>query len=315
VSQRALFIVNPVARGAPSVEKLRQALAWLEGRGWQAELTSTEQKGHATDLARQAAREGLDTVVACGGDGTVNEVANGLALSDTALAVIRGGTANVWAKEVRIPRDPLKAVRVLCEGERRRIDLGLAEPSTGVDGGRYFLLMAGVGLDGHIVSRVPDDLKQRLGAAAYILHGLREALRYRSSETTVIIDGEPLAVDLCWLLVGNTRSYGGVVNITHRARADDGLLDVYVFAGHGFWRMVAHGLRILARRHDRGPKLFYRRAQTVELPGPCALPVQIDGDYLGLAPLRMRVVPGALSVLVPAGLKSPLFQKTAVDAG
>ena len=314
MSQRALFIVNPVARGAPPQEKLRQAIDWLGGRGWQAELTSTEEKGHATDLARQAAREGVDAVVACGGDGTVNEVANGLALSDTALAVIRGGTANVWAKEVRIPRDPLKAVRVVCEGDRRRIDLGLAEPSAGAGGGRYFLLMAGVGLDGHIVSRVPDELKQRLGAAAYVLHGIREALRYRSSETTVIIDGEPLAVDLCWLLVGNTRSYGGVVNVTHGARADDGLLDVYVFAGHGVWRMAVHGLRVLARRHDRAPKVFYRRAQTVVLPAPCALPVQIDGDYLGLAPLAVRVAPGALSVLVPAGLKSPLFQRTAANA-
>jgi diacylglycerol kinase (ATP) len=314
VSQRALFIVNPVARGAPPQEKLRQAVDWLEGRGWQAELISTEQKGHATDLARQAAQEGLDAVVACGGDGTVNEVANGLALSDTALAVIRGGTANVWAKEVKIPRDPLQAVRVVCEGDRRRIDLGLAEPSAGVGGGRYFLLMAGVGLDGHIVSRVPDELKQRLGAAAYITHGLREALRYRSSETAVIIDGETLSVDLCWLLVGNTRSYGGVVNVTHGARADDGLLDVYVFAGHGVWRMAAHGLRVLARRHDRAPKVLFRRARTVELPAPCALPVQIDGDYLGLAPLAVRVAPGALLVLVPPGLESPLFQRTAADA-
>ncbi len=308
MTQRALFIVNPVARGAPPQEKLRRALVWLESRGWQAELTLTERKGHAIDLAREAAQGGFAAVVACGGDGTVNEVANGLATSDTPLAVVRGGTANVWAKEVKIPRDPLKAVRLLCEGEKRRIDLGLAEPPAGE--GRYFLLMAGVGLDGHVVSRVPDDFKQRLGAAAYVLHGLREALRYRSSETTVIIDGEPLTIDLTWLLVGNTRSYGAVIDITRHARADDGLLDVYAFSGHGIRRMAMHGLRILARRHDRAPNVFYRQAQTVELPSPCVLPVQVDGDYLGMTPLTLRVVPNALSVVVPAGLKSPLFGRT-----
>lgn len=299
--------MNPTARGAPSLKKLQECLLWLEQQGWDAALTLTEERGHATSLARDAAGKGTDVVVACGGDGTVNEVTNGLAGSGSALAVIPGGTANVWAKEVRIPRNPLRAVRLLAEGEVRRLDLGLVRFHAG--GERYFLLMAGVGLDGHIVGMVPERLKRRLGAAAYVVHGLREALRYRSTRTTLAIDGSPLEVELNWLLAGNTRSYGGVVNVARQACADDGLLDVYVFQGHGVRRMFAHGLRILARAHERAPGVAYVRAKDIELAEPCALPVQVDGEFVGLAPLTISIAPAALSVVVPAGVRSPLFRK------
>ncbi|MDI6857296.1 MAG: diacylglycerol kinase family lipid kinase [Dehalococcoidia bacterium] len=306
-NKRCLLIFNPTARGAPSVEKLQACLRWLEQEEWDAALTLTEERGHAISLARRAAEEGTEIVVACGGDGTVNEVTNGLAGSASALAVIPGGTANVWAKEVRIPRNPLRAVRLLAEGEVRRVDLGRVRFHSG--GERYFLLMAGVGLDGHIVGIVPERLKRRLGAAAYVVHGLREALRYRSTRTTLAIDGSPLEAELNWLLAGNTRSYGGVVNVARQACADDGLLDVYVFQGHGVRRMFVHGLRILARAHERAPGVVYMRAKDIELAEPCALPVQVDGDFVGLAPLTMSVAPAALAVVVPAGVKSPLFQQ------
>jgi diacylglycerol kinase (ATP) len=127
VSRRAVFIVNPVARGIPSSAKLEMAAAWLESQGWEPTIEPTGARGHATALAREAAESGCDVVVGCGGDGTVNEIVNGLAGSETALAVIRGGTANVWAKEAGIPRDPLAAVRLVSEGRRRRMDLGVVE--------------------------------------------------------------------------------------------------------------------------------------------------------------------------------------------
>lgn len=305
--KRALLLVNPVARGSPSVEKLRLAVAWLEAQSWEAKLTLTERRGHAVELAAAAAAAGYDVVVACGGDGTINEVANGLAGSDSALAVIRGGTANVWAKEVRIPRDPVEAVRLVVDGQRRRIDLGLAEPAAGAGGQRFFLLMAGVGLDGYIVSRIPEDLKQRLGATAYILHGLREGLRFHCLETTLVIDGESMTLPLYWLLVANTRSYGGVINVAHRAVADDGLLDVYAFQGHGIRQAMLHGLRVLAHRHDDAARVVHRRARSIELPGLPDLEAQVDGDSLDFVPRYLRVVPGALTVVVPRTLESPLF--------
>ena len=114
--------------------------------------------------------------------------------------------------------------------------------------------MAGVGLDGYVVSRVPERLKQRLGAASYVLYGLRESLRFRPRPTSLVIDGESVSADLLWLLAANTRSYGGVIKIARDAVADDGLLDVYVFEGRGLRQTVSHGLRILRRRHDGGAR-------------------------------------------------------------
>jgi diacylglycerol kinase (ATP) len=314
MSRRALFVYNPVARRAPSLDRLRDAVAWLGTQGWETSLEGTTAAMHATELAREAARKDYDVVVACGGDGTVSEVANGLADSSTALAVMPGGTANVWAKEVRIPRKPLAAMQVIAEGERRRIDLGLAftEGQFACGGNhRYFLLMTGVGLDGLVVGTVPDGLKRRLGAGAYVLHGLRHILSYRSRPTHLVLDGQPTETELFWMVVGNTRSYGGVVSVTHQAVADDGRLDLCLFSGHGLPRLIACGLRILVGRHHRAGNVLYRAVESVEVREP-ALPVQADGEYLGETPMSFRAVAGALHVVVPRGLRSPLFTRDSV---
>ncbi len=312
MTPRALFIVNPAARRAPPLARLEEAASRLRAAGWETSLQVTEAKGHATELARKAAGDAWDAAVACGGDGTVNEVVNGIAGTATALAVVPGGTANVWAKEVRLPRDPLKAAEVILSAKRRRVDLGLAlgEPEGGSDTiKRYFLLMAGIGLDGHVLSAVPEEMKRRLGAVTYVVGGLREALRYPSQPVSVRLDNEEMRLDLSWMLVGNTRSYGGVVNVTHDALADDGLLDVCAIEGHGWRRVIACGLRILAQGLDGAPGVVWRRVRSVELPPAPSFPVQVDGDYLGRTPMRFTVEPQALTVLVPRGLKSPLFSQ------
>lgn len=308
---KALFIVNPAARKLPPEVKLEEAAARLREAGWETSHLVTEAKGHATELARRAAADGCDVAVACGGDGTVNEVVNGIAGTPTALAVVPGGTANVWAKEARLPKDPLRAADVILSAARRGVDLGLAtsaseEGSEAIE--RYFLLMAGIGLDGHVLSEVPGELKRRLGAATYVISGLREALRYRSQPVAVGLDGEGVRLDLSWMLVGNTRSYGGVVNVTRDAMADDGLLDVCAIEGQGWRRVVACGLRILIGRLEGAPGVVWRRVRSVELAAPPSFPVQVDGDYLGRTPMRFRVAPRALTVLVPSDLRSPLFE-------
>ena len=297
VTKRALLVLNPVARGAPPIERLRAAIDGLAG--WETSLETTAAAGHAAELARSAAGRGLDVVVACGGDGTVNEVANGLAGSPTALAVVRGGTANVWAKEAQLPRDPSAALRLLAEGETRTIDLGRA-------GDRYFLMMAGVGFDAAIVRQASGALKRRLGAAAYLLHGLRVGLTYRTRETELLADEEPLAGHLYWLLLGNTRSYAGVLNLTDRARADDGRLDLCLLSRGGLPRLAWLTPWVLLRRHHRRAHVLYRQVTSLEVRTP-GLPVQVDGDYLTETPLRFEVAPAALRVVVPRGLRSELF--------
>ncbi len=301
---RAIFIVNPVARGIPSAGKLEMALAWLDSQGWEASIEPTGGPGHATVLAHQAAEDGCDVVVACGGDGTVNETVNGLAGTNAALAVVVGGTANVWAKEMGISREPLTAVRLISGGVRRRVDLGVVEGDDGQK--RFFLLMAGVGLDGYVVKRVPPGLKHRLGAASYALYGLRESLRFDPEKTSLTVDGETISGDLMWLLASNTRSYGGVIDIARKALVDDGLLDVLVFEGRGLLKTVGHGLRIVTHRFG-GKDVTSRRAASIEIAASTSLDCQVDGEILTFSPRRIRVEPLSLAVMLSAETKSPLF--------
>ncbi len=267
--------------------------------GWETSLEVTEGPGHATELARAAAGRALDAAVACGGDGTVNEVANGLVRSPTALAVVRGGTANVWAKEAHLPKSIDAAVRVVEDGETRTIDLGRA-------GDRYFLLMSGVGFDAAIVRAVADGLKRQLGAAAYLVSGLRLGLTYGARETDLLADGEPLSGPLYWLLLGNTRNYAGVIDLTHRALVDDGELDLLVLRRGGLLRLGWLLPWALLRRHDGRAHVVYRRVTSLEVRTP-GLPVQVDGEYLTETPMRFEAASAALRVLVPRGLRSGLF--------
>ena len=293
------MIINPAARGVPQLERLREAISRVAG--WEATLEATTSAGHATELARAAAQRGIDAVVACGGDGTMNEVANGLAGSDTAMATVRGGTANIWAKEIGASKDPSEAVRVLADGELRSMDLGLA-------GDRHFLLMAGVGFDASIVQRVSSRLKRWSGALAYAVPSVLRAFGHRSISAELVVDGEALSTPLYWLLLGNTRNYGGVLNLTHQAKANDGLLDILLLQHGGLPRLAWLALWALLRRHQDRAEVVYRTASSIDVRTP-GLPVQIDGEYLGETPMTFGVAPGALRVLVPRGQGKALFSR------
>ncbi|MCH8064374.1 MAG: diacylglycerol kinase family lipid kinase [Chloroflexi bacterium] len=308
--KRALLILNPTARGAPPREWLREGIDALDG--WEATISQTESAGHAIELARDAAANGMDAVVACGGDGTVNEVANGLAGSQTAMAVVRGGTANVWSKEIKLPRKPADAVRLLSTGERRVVDLGRAVYGGGADGEseRYFLLMAGIGFDASIVRQASGALKRRLGAAAYLLQGARSVFSHRAVAVELLVDGAPLSASLYWLLVGNTRSYAGLVSLTHQAAADDGRLDFCLLEQGGLPRIAWLLPWVLLRRHHQRAHVRYRPVESLEV-RTAGLPVQVDGEYLTETPIRIEVAPRALQVIVPAELNSPLFTSDA----
>ncbi len=297
----ALLIRNPVTRHAIDDATLARVLAVARDAGWQIDAVATERAGHATALARDAAARGVDVIVVHGGDGTLNEAANGIAGTGAALAVLRGGTANVWAKETHCAKDPVAAMRAIVTGRRRRIDLGRAN-------GRYFLLMAGIGLDAAVVPRAGARMKRRFGALAYIIAGVMTALRTKAWPAQTTIDGDDSERSLYWMLAGNTRSYGGIVRITHRAVADDGLLDIALMRRGGVLRLIADGVRVLLRRHDRSPNVHYVRARCVDITTP-GIPVQLDGESHGATPLRIEVAPLALAVIVPADLRSPLFSR------
>ena len=276
-------------------------------RGWDVDVRASEAEMHAAALAREAAAAGSQVVFACGGDGTLNEVINGLVGTPARLAVLRGGTGNVFGKEVRVPRKLEAALEVIDRGREYRFDLGYAE-GEGVAGTsalgrkrRYFLLMAGAGFDGAVVRRVPKRPKRLLGTASYVIWGAAEALRFKSREVSLVLDGQRRTDPrLYWLLLGNTRSYGGVADVALKAIADDGLLDVYMFAGGGIPWIIATGARIALKRHQhaRGVDYACARSLTIETPG---LQVQADGEYFGESPMTLGVETRVLPVLLFPG--------------
>jgi len=304
--QSATVIVNPVAPNLPSRRHLREAASWLHSQGWQANWAFTHSSGDATAMAARAAQQGRSLVVVCGGDGTLNEAVNGLAGSETALAVIPAGTANVWAKEVGIPRQPIAALEVAIRGQARRIDLGRASSPSG-EGGRYFFMMAGLGLDGSIAASLPLNVKRYLGATTYAIMAVGQSLRYRGQRVKLIVDGEPLETRLLMMVVGNTRYYAGITQVTPRAYADDGLLDACIFQGRHTLDIIFHTLRVAAQAHLRASPVLYRRVRRLEVHSETPLPAQLDGDFYAGYPTIFEVVPTALTVMV-SRKRLPLFR-------
>lgn len=297
-----VIVRNPAARHPTSIAALELAAARLRIRGWAVTIVTTGAPGEATALAADAARIGVSAVFACGGDGTVHEVASGLAGTDTALGVIRAGTANIWAREAGVPRDPERALELALRGRRVPVDLGVAQTEMW----RVpFLLMCGIGIDAAAVRRVGrgTPAKRLLGVAWYSAVGAYELLRAHTVHTTIAIDGLRLERELSLAIVGNTRLYGGVARVTGAARIDDGQLDLAVFGGER-WRdrlgLTAQALRGgLDRRAVTG--IDYQRGHVIEIAAAASLPVQVDGEFAGEtggAPLRLTVEPGALTVLL-----------------
>lgn len=309
---RARLILNPYAGHAEDVRAIHSAITELRTRGWEIDVTLTARPGHGTDLARDAARHGYGVVIAAGGDGTVNEVVNGIAHTPTALAVLPVGTGNVWCRELRLPLRPRDAAIALSHGHLLHLDLGLA-------GERYFLLMAGVGFDAAVTRLVDVTLKRRLGMLAYVVQALRVARQVRGTRARITLDGwRTIKGRVLMVVIGNSRLYGGVLEITHHANLTDGLLDVAVIKGQDVRAAPLHLLSIVLRRYNLNPDMAYYRAREVRVESAVPLDVQVDGDAIGTTPMSFRVAPRALRALVPpwidtadlgtgAGLRLPLL--------
>ncbi|OUC11596.1 MAG: diacylglycerol kinase [Alkalinema sp. CACIAM 70d] len=301
INPKVLCIFNPHAGQAQFLQKHLPAAIDLWSRsGWQVDLAPTQFAGHATQIAQQAAEQGYDIAIAAGGDGTVNEVMNGLVNTQTALGVLPIGTVNIWAREMGLPMDVLGAAQGLATAQVRTIDVGRA-------GDRYFLLMAGVGFDAAVTETIKPHEKKRLGAIAYIKQALHTAWQFQGVRTLLRIDGKRIRGRILMIVIGNSQLYGGVVKMTAHAVVDDGLLDVCVIKGRSMMVAPLRLFSIFTRNYNRDPKVEYYHATRIEIQGKKHLPVQVDGDFIGRTPLRFEVVPSALQVLVPEKADRSLF--------
>lgn len=306
---RCKLIVNPHSGPWDVRPELAAVLNHLDNRGWKASLHNTEQPGEATALARQAVHENADAVLVVGGDGTINEVVNGLAESPVALGVLPGGTGNVWAKALGLPtRSPLHlmplldSVRALVPGTTRRIDLGKAN-------GRYFLQWTGLGLDAEVTYAMePRTRRQRrLGIVAYLVAGVATAAHMAGTRTRILIDDQRVYRRSILVVVSNSRVYSAGLTMATDARLDDGLLDVDVFAGTGFGDSMRTALGVITGLHVRDPRHSVYRGRTIQVESDRPLAVHVDGEPFGTTPLHCQVVPKGLTVLLPRHPRSELF--------
>jgi diacylglycerol kinase (ATP) len=286
---------------------LQSALVVMREAGWEVEARETQAGGDAINLARQAAQSDYGAVFAVGGDGTLNEVMNGVLGSDTALGVLPYGTANVWAKEMGLPlNDMAAAARVQVYAPAVPVDVGQVRGES--FGPRAFLLWCGVGFDAHITAEIEPQraLKRRLGALMFWLVGIRAAFTFRGRRAQVNVDGNKRRFRILLALASNTQLYGGLVRVSPEAKVDDGLLDLAVFRGTGVRRTSWHLLRVFLGWHLRVPDVEHHRAREITIRGP-RLPVHVDAEPIGTTPVQISIHPQAVRVLVPPTANRTLF--------
>ena len=294
VLTRALLIANPASRrGGTFVEEARQAI--LDG-GATCDVMLTERAGHAGELSGIHGRN-YDVVFTLGGDGTAMEVAGSLAGSGVPVGVLPGGTGNLLARALGIPRNVARAVPALLRGSVRQIDLGVVL-------GHRFAVAAGVGIDAAMVAETPAWMKKRLGVLAYTLIATRAALRavlFRQFFLVrVDVDGEIIERRAAAVLFAN---FGAILEnriaFGPDIVVDDGLLDCCIFSPAHLWDAMRIMWRVTRRDFRPDRALLYRKGTRFRIETIPVLPIQADGELLGVTPAEITVDPLAAHLLVP----------------
>jgi len=290
-----LVIFNPTA-GWRRRARLDRVLARLNELGASVTLYETTARGDAERAAREAPAGRYDVIVAAGGDGTINEVINGLMERGMAgrhlpLGIIPLGTANVLAAELGLPASDEALARTIALGTTQPVKLGEVN-------GRRFVMMAGIGFDAHVVASVDTGMKRLVGKLAYVWETLRGFFRFRFRPYRLIVDGTPY--DVASAVIANGHYYGGRFVCAPDARLSDPDLHVCLFKSVGPWAALRYTAWMVMGRLHRLPDFEVVRARTVIVEGPADEPVQSDGDVSTHLPLRAGISGDRLDMLVPA---------------
>ena len=285
------MIVNPAA-GGHRPQGVDEALAvWRDG-GAETEVVLTQGRGDAERLAREA-DPGLHALVAAGGDGTLNEVINGLLACQTPppLGILPFGTANVLAHELSLPLDTAAAARIVLDGAPAAIRLGRAND-------RYFVMMLGVGFDARVVAALPPRLKRLLGKSAYVVESLRQVFAPRLPYYRLLLDG--VQARAAAAIIANGRYYGGTMVLANAASLTEPILHVCLFDRSERWRLLRYLVWTALGRINRLPDFRVVPAKHIVVDGPTGDPAQADGEILTRLPLDVTVAERTLHVLLPA---------------
>lgn len=307
--KETLIIVNPASAAGRTGRSWNAVAARLREAGLDFDFALTSSQGEATVLSRQGVIEGRRVIVAAGGDGTVNEVANGFfedgkpVAIETRLGVLPTGTGGDFRRTLGFPSDPTEAAAILAAGRARRIDAGRITCAT-PDGGtavRCFVNIADAGIGGDVVNRVNNGRRIINGEVTFTLASLLTLLRWRNKPMKVVIDGEQRELVAQQVVVANCRYFGGGMMVAPRAIPYDGLLDVLIAGDLGIWENIRGLSDIRKGTHlDKGnPKLSHALARRVEVSSPDFVRVDADGEQPGVLPALFEIMPAALEVVCP----------------
>ncbi|MEE8348824.1 MAG: diacylglycerol kinase family protein [Acidobacteriota bacterium] len=284
----AVFLYNPAAGRFPLSERRRKALLeYLYCNGIRCDVASSHPSREPSTWLNL---EHKDLLIVYGGDGTLHQVMSEVVKWKVPVALLPAGTTNVLARELKIPRDPERALSLVVRRNFKRIYLGQGN-------GEYFHLMAGVGLDGDAISRITHTLKQAMGMGAYYLATAISLMKYPMRSFEVDLEGE--IHQGTFAVIGNTRSYGGHLLVTPEASLEENSLDVCLFKGSGRGRYLAYVLGTISGRHIHFPDVLYRRVRHLSITADSSIPVQMDGDLVGHGSIEFSSYGEGIEVAVP----------------
>jgi diacylglycerol kinase (ATP) len=289
---RAALIYNPNAgrrRHGQTIEGILSAL----GAAYEISASPTRSPRDAITLGREAASRGDTAVFAWGGDGTIREVVEGILGSPTRLGVLPGGTFNVVALAIGLPRNPVEAARALVHALPSARDVGLIASTP-------FLMQATAGLDGFLMHQLRADLKARIGKAGVVIDGLRGFTKYRFEPFDVEVDGEPHRVTGAAFV--NMTEYAGAYRYVPGARWDDGIAHVVLFKGRSHMQALMFALGIALGRHHLRRDVLIKEARRMTIGAQEGLHLQTDGDpWKGPLPATCELSPQRIQALIPPG--------------
>jgi len=303
---RALLITNPYAARAHAraVTTIRDI---LQRGGWNVDVRATAGPGDARRIAEESRGMGFDVLVSHGGDGTAMQVAAGIAGTGIALGLVPGGTGNVLAGNLRLPRSTARAARALLKARSQPIDLGVVERP---DGPHYFAVAAGTGFDAQLMADTGLQEKRRWKLGAYVARAALTLNSVRSAPHRVIVDGTVHEVRAAMLLVLNCgRLPPGFLTLRSTLAPDDGWLDVVALDADGVFQSASAVIELLlgnGKSNGKGRRVWWGRGRSVRVEVPEGVPrlVQLDGELTGTTPFEARLLPGALAVLVGNAFKA-----------
>ncbi|NIQ37060.1 MAG: YegS/Rv2252/BmrU family lipid kinase [Proteobacteria bacterium] len=291
MEKKILLIGNPVAGRGMAHRVIAEVVHELQQRGCTVEAFLTRAAGDANHRARRVTPD-VSTVVVAGGDGTFNEVLNGLPdPSAIPVSMFPLGTANILAHELSLPKKPKAAAEAVDQGRVRWLDMGLAKD-------RRFLMLVSAGLDAMVSKEISQRRGTRLGYLGYLLPVLRVLARYRSPDLRVTVDGREGGRG-AFVLVSNTRNYGGIFTFADRARCDSGHLDVCIFPKGDFLALLRYYFAAFRGRLSMETDVTYLEGRSIRIESGRPIAVQVDGDPFGTTPIGIDIMPSSVPIIVP----------------